>query len=69
MLSQISGIFSTNKISIASVIQNDAKGSFEEVDLVIMTHTSLEKYFIKAMGQIESLPIVRKKPVSIRIHE
>ena len=69
VLSQISGIFSNNKISIASVVQNDSKDSLEEVDLVIMTHSSPEKYFIKAMEQIESLSIVKKNPVSIRIHE
>ena len=69
VLAKIAGIFSTNKISIASVMQNDPKDLIEEVDLVIMTHASPEKYFIKAMEQIESLSVVRNKPISIRIHE
>ncbi len=69
VLSQIAGIFSTNNISIGSVVQNDSKDISEEVDLVIMTHASPDKYFMKAIEQIELLPIVRKKPVTIRIHE
>ena len=69
VLAKIAGIFSNNKISIASVMQNDPKDLTGGVDLVIMTHASPEKYFIKAIEQIESLSIVRNKPISIRIHE
>jgi len=69
VLSQISGIFSENKISISSVIQKDAAEMGGSVDLVVMTHEASQKNFLMAIKKINSLSVVKSNPVTIRIHE
>ena len=69
VLSQISGIFSENKISISSVIQKDAAEMDGSVDLVVMTHEASQKNFLMAIKKINSLSVVKSNPVTIRIHE
>ena len=69
VLSEISGIFSKNEISIASVIQKDIGNSKGIVDLVIMTHDSKGINFDKAIESVSKISSVKEKPVVIRIND
>ena len=67
VLAQIAEIFSDNNISIASVIQKDLYPDNQFVDLVIMTHSSIEKNIQNVMKNISLLKIVRQDPLLIRV--
>ncbi len=66
VLSKISGILGKYNISIASVIQ---KGRHERraVPLVVLTHKAREKDVVRAVREINRLPIVAGKTVFIRV--
>jgi len=69
VLSEISGIFSKNEISIASVIQKDKDNYKDVVDLVIMTHDSKGINFDKAIDSVSKISSVKEKPIVIRIND
>jgi homoserine dehydrogenase len=66
VLSRISGILGSNNISIKSVIQ---KGREKEraVPLVMMTHEAKERDMVRALKEINRLPIVSGKVMYIRV--
>lgn len=66
VLSKISGILGKYNISIASVIQ---KGRHERraVPLVVLTHKAREKDVVRAVKEINRLPIVAGKTMFIRV--
>ncbi len=66
VLSKISGILGDNNISIASVIQKGRRigGS---VPLVVLTHRAREHGVIRAIQEIDSLPVVSDRTVFIRV--
>ena len=69
VLAQIAEIFSDKNISIASVIQKDNYTDDQFVDLVIMTHSSIEKNIQNVMKKISLLKIVQKDPLLIRVED
>jgi len=68
VLSKISGILGNHGISIKSVHQKGRK-STGSVPIVILTHLAKEFDVKTALSEIESLDIVRDKPVLIRVEE
>ena len=68
VLEKIAGIFSINKVSIASVIQKevDNKGF---ADLVIMTHESLGSNLNNALAEIGRLEFIQENPTTYEIYE
>ncbi len=66
VLSKISGILGNNDVSIASCFQK-GRSRMEEVPIVMVTHTAKEKALNKALFTIDSLDVVKKKSVFIRI--
>lgn len=66
VLSKISGVFGTHNISIASVIQK-GRSKAGAVPLVILTHKAKEKDVIKAVEEIDRLPVVAAKSTFIRV--
>ena len=68
VLEKIAGIFSNNKVSIASVIQKevDNKGL---ADLVIMTHESLGSNLNNALAEIGRLEFIQENPTTYEIYE
>jgi len=68
VLARIAGVLGGHDISIASVIQRErhARGP---VPIVIRTHRALERNVGRALAAIDRLPVVRGRPVSIRIEE
>ena len=67
-MEKIAGIFSRNKVSIASVIQKevDAKGL---ADLVIMTHESLENNLKNSLDEIQKLNFIKEDPKTFEIYK
>ena len=68
VLEKIAGIFSNNKVSIASVIQKevDTEGL---ADLVIMTHESLGINFKNSLVQIKKLDFIKEDPIIFEIYK
>ena len=66
VLSKISGILGKHNISIASVIQKD-RHEGKAVPLVVLTHRAREKDVMRAVKEINRLPIVADRAVYIRV--
>ena len=66
VLSDVTAIFKTEKISMRSVIQHSHNPG-EVVQLVVTTHEALESSMLKALGSIEKLESIKEKPYMIRI--
>jgi homoserine dehydrogenase len=66
VLSKISGILGNYNISIASVIQKGRRigGS---VPLVVLTHMARERDVLKAVKEIDDLPVVSDKTMFVRV--
>lgn len=68
VLSRISGILGDNNISIASVIQKGRRIG-GAVPLVVLTHLAVERNVLKAIKEIDKLPIVTEPTHFIRVEE
>lgn len=68
VLSKISGILGDHNISIASVIQKGRRVG-EAVPLVVLTHEAKERDVIKAINEIDKLPVVDGKTNFIRVED
>ncbi len=66
VLSRISGVLGNYNISIASVIQKGRKVG-EAVPLIVLTHRAKERDVIKAVAEIDKLPVVADKTLYIRV--
>ncbi len=68
VLEKIAGIFSRNKVSIASVIQKevDKKGL---ADLVIMTHESKGNNLKNSLDEIQKLNFIKEDPTTFEIYK
>ncbi len=66
VLSNITNIFSKNKVSIKRLIQNPNK-SKKFSSIVIITHSSKDKFLNKVVKQIQKKTYIIKKPKLIRI--
>ena len=66
VLSNITKIFSTNKVSIKRLIQNPYK-SKKFSSIIIITHNAKDKFLNKIIKQTQTKPYVVKKPKLIRI--
>jgi homoserine dehydrogenase len=68
VLSKISGILGNHNISIASVIQKGRRVG-EAVPLVVLTHEAKESDVLKAIEDIDKLPVVAGKTAFIRVED
>ena len=68
VLSNITNIFSKNKVSIKRLVQDPNKGK-KSSSIIIITHISKDKYLNKILKQISSKSYIRKKPKLIRIDD
>ena len=66
VLAKISGILGKHNISIASVSQKEKKNS-GTVPIIMMTHEALELDMAKALKEIDSLNVIKKKTVKVRV--
>lgn len=69
VLAKIAGILGEHAISIASVIQRGRSAGDETVPLVMRTHAASERNLKAALCEVDELPVVQGKSVSIRIEE
>ena len=68
VLSNITNIFSKNKISIKRLIQNPHKNK-KSSSIVIITHKSKDKFLNKTLKEIDKKSFVKQKSKLIRIDE
>lgn len=68
MLARVAQILGANQISIASVMQPEARKG-EHVPVVIVTHDAKEKDFRAALQEIDALDVVSAKTVRLRIED
>ena len=66
VLSRISRVLGSHRISIASVLQKDRRRE-HIVPVVITSHEAKERDVQAALADIDRLPIIRRKTVSIRM--
>ncbi len=66
VLAKISGILGKNGISIATVTQKEKRAS-KVIPIVMMTHEALERDMAKALKEIDSLSVIKKRSVRVRI--
>ena len=66
-LAKIATILGDNSISIEAMLQKPLKN--KNANLLLTTHTSMEKDILKAIVELENSGVVVSKPVMIRIEE
>ena len=69
VLADITRILADREISIEAMIQKEPSEGAEQTDIILLTHRSVEKRVVDAIGRIEDLPTVRGKVVRIRMEE
>ena len=68
VLSNITNIFSKNKVSIKRLIQNPNKNK-KISSVIIITHKSKDKYLNKILREVAKKGYIKKKPKLIRIDD
>ena len=68
VLSNITNIFSKNKVSIKRLVQNPNKNK-KSSSIIIITHSSKDKFLSKIIKEISKKKYIKKKPKLIRIDE
>ncbi|RXI28162.1 homoserine dehydrogenase [Aliarcobacter trophiarum] len=66
-LAKVAKVFGDNKISIENMMQKAKKD--ERANLLLTTHTCVEKDIVKAINELENSGVVLKKPAMIRIED
>jgi homoserine dehydrogenase len=66
-LAKVAKIFGDNDISIENMMQKAKKD--EKANLLLTTHTCIEKDILKAIEELKHSQVVLKKPAMIRIED
>ena len=66
VLSNITNIFSKNKVSIKRLIQNPDKNK-KSSSIIVITHKSKDRFLIKIIKEVSKKKYIKKKPKLIRI--
>ena len=69
VLADITRILADQSISIDAMVQKEPSEGEEQVDIIMLTHLTLEKNVNDAIKRIESLPVVSGKVTRIRLEE
>ena len=69
VLADITRILADLSISIDAMVQNEPGEGEEQVDIIMLTHLTLEKNIIAAIARIEGLPVNLGKVTRIRLEE
>ena len=67
VLADISRILADNGISIDAMVQREPDEGEEQTDIIILTHLVREKAVDAAIAKIESLPVVKRKVIRLRL--
>lgn len=69
VLADISRILASFDISINAMVQKEPGADEDMVDIIILTHITVEKNINAAIASIEALPVVDGKIIRIRLEE
>jgi homoserine dehydrogenase len=69
VLADITRILADESISIDAMVQKEPGEGEEQVDIIMLTHLTVEKNVDHAIGRIESLPVISGKVTRIRLEE
>ena len=69
VLADITRILADLRISIEAMVQKEPRAGEVEVDIIMLTHLTLEKNVEGAIAKIEKLPVVVGKVTRIRLEE
>jgi homoserine dehydrogenase len=69
VLADITRILADQKISIEAMVQKEPRAGEVEVDIIMLTHLTLEKNVDGAIAKVEKLPVVVGKVTRIRLEE
>ena len=69
VLADITRILADREISIDAMIQKEPSEGEDQTDIILLTHTCIEKQVVDAIARIEALPTVNGKIVRIRLEE
>ena len=69
VLADITRILADLKISIEAMVQKEPHEGEEQVDIIMLTHLTVEKYVNAAIARIEKLPVVVGKVTRIRLEQ
>ena len=69
MLADITRILADREISIEAMVQKEPHEGEDQVDIIMLTHLTVEKHVDAAIAAIEALPVVVGKVTRIRLEE
>ena len=69
VLADITRILADQRISIEAMVQKEPRAGEAEVDIIMLTHLTIEKNVDGAIARIEKLPVVVGKVTRIRLEE
>ncbi len=69
VLADITRVLADLGISIDAMVQKEPSEGEEQVDIIMLTHRTLEKHVNAAIRKIEALPVVAGKVTRIRLEE
>ncbi len=69
VLADVTRILAENSISIEAMLQREPHEGEDQVDIIMLTHVTLEKNVNAAIGRIEALPVVADKITRIRMEQ
>ncbi len=69
VLADITRILADQSISIDAMVQKEPSEGEEQVDIIMLTHLTVEKNTNDAISRIESLPVISGKVTRIRLEE
>jgi homoserine dehydrogenase len=69
VLADITRILADREISIDAMIQKEPTEGEDQTDIILLTHTCIEKQVVDAIAKIEALATVTGKVVRIRLEE
>ncbi|MEO8165282.1 MAG: homoserine dehydrogenase, partial [Betaproteobacteria bacterium] len=69
VLADITRILADQSISIEAMVQKEPSEGEEQVDIIMLTHLTLEKHINDAIKRIEALPVMSGKVTRIRLEE
>lgn len=69
VLADITRILADGTISIDAMVQKEPSAGEDQVDIIMLTHLTIEKYVNTAIAKIEALSVVLGKVTRIRLEE
>ena len=67
VLADITRILADSSISIEAMVQKEPDEGQTQVDIIMLTHLTVEKNVNAAIAKIEALPVVKGKITRIRL--